>query len=143
MSDAKLDMLAIVRSVGGDPLDLPFWEACREGKFLLHRCDICGRSYWPASRCIEHGARAMQWIEASGRGTIYTYTVMHHAYTPAMKGKTPYAVAVVKLQEGPFFHSSIVDCATDAIAIDMPVTMVMSQHESGLSMPVFRPEASQ
>ena len=97
MSETKPDMLAIVRSVGGDPLDLPFWEACREGRFLLHRCDICKRSYWPASRCVEHGARAMQWTKASGRGTIYTYTVMHHAYTPAMKGKTPYPVAFILL----------------------------------------------
>lgn len=143
MNQAALDTLAMVHSVGGDPLDLPFWEACREGRFLVHRCDICGLSYWPASRCVQHGAQAMRWTEASGRGTIYTYTIMYHAYTPAMKSQTPYAVAVIKLREGPFFHSSIVDCAPQAVAIDMPVEMVMSKHESGLSLPVFRPVVSE
>jgi uncharacterized OB-fold protein len=136
---AQVDTLAIIRNFGGDPLDLPFWEACREGRFLVHRCDVCGRRYWPASRCVEHGAQSMSWAEASGRGTLYTYTVMHHAYTPAMKGKTPYVVGVIKLEEGPFFHSSIVECPLEAIAIDMPLAMTMAQHESGLTMPVFRP----
>lgn len=133
------DTIAIIRNFGGDPLDLPFWDACREGRFLLHRCDVCGRNYWPASRCIEHGAQSMSWREASGRGALYTYTVMHHAYTPAMKGKTPYVVAVVKLAEGPFFHSNIIDCAVDAVAIDMPLQAVMTPHESGLVVPMFRP----
>jgi uncharacterized OB-fold protein len=136
-----VDTLSIIRGCGGDPLDLPFWEACRDGRFLVHRCDECGRSYWPASRCVQHGATAMRWVEASGRGTLYTYTVMHHAYTPAMKGKTPYVVGVVQLEEGPFFHSNIVDCPLDAIAIGMPLRMTMTQHDNGLTMPVFRADS--
>jgi len=141
-SEMQAHTLSIIRSVGGDPLDLPFWNACREGRFLVHRCGICGRSYWPASRCIEHRAQSMSWVDASGRGTLYTYTVMHHAYTPAMKGKTPYVVGVVKLEEGPFFHSSIVDCAPDAVTIGMSLEMAMRDHESGLRMPVFRPRGT-
>lgn len=139
-TNATVDMLAIIRSVGGDPLDLPFWEACREGKLLLHRCNACGRSYWPASRCVEHGAQTMEWVPASGHGTLYTYTVMHHAYTASMKGKTPYVVGVIKLDEGPFFHSNVVDCPLESIAIGMRLVMTMTQHESGLTMPVFRPD---
>ena len=133
------DTLALIRTFGGDPLDLPFWEACRDGRLLVHRCDTCKRSYWPASHCVEHGATAMRWVAASGRGTLYTYTVMHHAYTSSMKGKTPYVVGVIKLAEGPFFHSTIIKCPLDAIAIDMPLEVTMTEHESGLVMPVFRP----
>ena len=136
---AGVDTLAIIRAFGGDPLDLPFWEACRENKFLLHRCDVCGRYYWPASLCTEHGGQSMQWVPASGRGTLYTYTVLHHAYTPAMKDKVPYVVGVIKLDEGPFFHSNVIDCPLEAISIGMPLEMTMTQHESGLTMPVFRP----
>lgn len=134
-----MSSLAIIRSFGGSALDLPFWEACRAGRFLLHRCSACGASYWPASMCVQHGADSMEWVEGSGRGTLYTYTVMHHAYTPAMKGKTPYVVGVVKLDEGPFFHATIVGCALDAIAIGMPLYAVMTPHESGLVVPEFRP----
>lgn len=136
---ANVDTLAIIRNFGGDPLDLPFWEGCRQGQFLLHQCDVCRRHYWPASLCVRHGSKSMRWVPASGRGTLYTYTVMHHAYTPAMKGKTPYVVGVIKLEEGPFFHSNIIDCPPAAVAIDMPLEATMAEHESGLAMPVFRP----
>jgi uncharacterized protein len=139
MSSTQADVLAIVRSFGGDPLDLPFWEACRDGRFLLHRCDICKRHYWPASRCIDHGGKAMQWVTASGRGTLYTYTIMHHAYTSSMKGKIPYVVAVVKLEEGPFFHSNLVDCSPDEVAIGLSLKAVMREHETGLVVPMFQP----
>lgn len=136
------DTAELIRRFDGDPLDVPFWQACREGRFLLHRCGICHRHYWPASRCIEHGARAMEWVDSSGRGTLYTYTVMHHAYTPAMKSKVPYVVGVIKLEEGPFFHSNVIDCPLEQIAVDMPLVAVMRPHESGLVVPVFRPTGS-
>ncbi len=135
------DLLSAIRSVGGDPADLPFWDACRDGSFLLHRCGICGRNYWPASRCVEHGNKAMAWVPASGRGILYTYTTMHHAYTPDMQGKTPYVVGVVKLDEGPFFHSNVVDCAPEDVAVGMPLEVVMAAHPAGLTLPMFRPIA--
>lgn len=133
-----LDTAALAVQFGGDPLDAPFWDACREGRFLLHRCEACGRHYWPASRCVVHGAQDMRWVAAPGRGTLYTYTILHHAYTPAMKAKVPYVVGVVKLDEGPFFHSNVVDCAPQDIAVGMPLEAVMAPHESGLTLPMFR-----
>src|SRR3546814_5887945 len=54
MSDKDIDIAGAIRNLGGDILDLPFWEACRDGRFLLHRCNVCGRHYWPASRCVVH-----------------------------------------------------------------------------------------
>jgi uncharacterized OB-fold protein len=136
------EMIAIIRQVGGDPLDLPFWNAISAGKFLLHRCNVCKRSYWPASRCVEHGPQSMSWVESSGRGTLYTYTVMHHAYTPSMKGKTPYVVAVVKLDEGPFYHANLIDCPLDDVVVGMPLQAVMQKHETGLVVPMFQPVRS-
>lgn len=131
------DTLSILLELGGNERDLPFWDACRDGRFLLHRCGVCSRSYWPASRCVAHGDQAMAWVESSGRGTLYTYTVMHHAYTPAMKGKTPYVVGVIALQEGPFFHSNVIDCPLAELAIGMPLQASMRAHETGLIVPMF------
>lgn len=134
------DLLTAIRATGGDALDLPFWEACREGRFLVHRCGICGRAYWPASRCVEHSDRDMKWVEASSRGVLYTYTVMHHAYTPDMQGKTPYVVGVVKLEEGPLYHSNVIGCPVEDVAVGMPLEAVMEPHPSGLTLPKFRPQ---
>ncbi|HEY9545524.1 MAG TPA: OB-fold domain-containing protein [Solimonas sp.] len=139
MSDKDIDIAGAIRNLGGDILDLPFWEACRDGRFLLHRCNVCGRHYWPASRCVVHGAQSMAWLPASGRGTLYTYTVMHHAYTPTMKGKTPYVVAVIRLDEGPYFHSNLIDCTLDQVRIGMQLQSAMIEQDNGLVVPVFRP----
>lgn len=135
----KEQLLEAVRNFGGDPADVPFWEGCRQGQLLLHRCKACHRHYWPASQCVEHGDQAMEWVEASGRGELYTYTVLHRALTPAMKDRVPYVVAVVKLDEGPFFHTNIIECSHDAVKVGMPLMAVMQEHESGLTLPVFKP----
>ena len=132
-------LLGMIRKFGGDPADLPFWEGCEAGRFLLHRCNVCQRHYWPASRCVKHGDADMAWVEASGRGRLYTYTVLHRAYTPETRDRVPFVIAVVHLEEGPFYHSNIVDCAHDAVAIGMSLEAVMTRHPSGLTIPQFRP----
>ena len=82
----------------------------------------------------------MQWVDASGRGEVYTYTVIHRAYTPSMKGKTPYVVAVIKLDEGPFFHSNISGSAPDDVAVGIRVKAKMQPLDAGIVGPVFEPE---
>jgi uncharacterized OB-fold protein len=140
MSAAATELGAIIRRFGGDPVvDLPFWEGCRDGVFLLHTCGICHRSYWPASRCVQHGDQSMAWTRAEGKGTLYTYTVLHKAYTPAMQGKVPYVVGVIQLAEGPFFHSNVAGCAPDAVRVGMPLVARMERHDSGLIVPIFYP----
>lgn len=132
----------VLRKVGADVADLPFWEGTRDGKFLLHRCDICERHYWPASYCVEHADQAMRWVEASGTGNLYTYTIMHHAYTSAMKDKVPYVVGVVKLAEGPFFHSNVIGVPVEDVTVGMALTAEMQLHESGLTLPMFRAKSA-
>jgi hypothetical protein len=120
-----------------DALDEPFWEACRRGEFLLYRCSECGRFLWPAGCCPAHGWDPMEWVVGSGRGTIHTYTVFHRRYHPAFV--PPYAVAVVKLAEGPFFHASIVDCSIEDLRVGMEVEATFDG--DGRPMPFFRPSA--
>jgi uncharacterized protein len=118
-----------------DDLDAPFWEACTRAEFLLYRCTVCGRHYWPAGCCLEHGLTSMEWTPASGRGTLHTYTVFYRPYHPAFV--PPYAVAVVKLEEGPFFHTNIVDCPIDDLEVGMAVEVTFEG--DGRPMPFFRP----
>jgi len=136
-------ILAAIRKVGGDHLDLPFWEATAQQRFLLHRCGICEKHYWPASRCLDHGDAAMAWVPASGLGEVHTYTIVHHAYSPRMAARVPYCVAVVKLAEGPFFHTNITGLPSQEVAVGLEVTVRYEQDEdSGLTLPVFAPVAA-
>jgi uncharacterized OB-fold protein len=138
MSDEPT-VLQAIHQLGGSPDDLPFWNASSEGRFCLHRCGVCGKHYWPASRCVEHADQDMAWVDASGRGTVHTFSVLHHAYTPEMHGKTPYVVAVVQLDEGPFFHTNIVGCSPADVAIDMRVNALFEARANGLTVPLFQP----
>jgi uncharacterized OB-fold protein len=127
------------RDVAPDGLDDPFWHACREQRFLVHRCTACGRAYWPASSCIDHGSARMQWEEASGRGEVHTYTIVRHAYDAAFADRVPYALAVIELDEGPFFHSDIVGCEPDEVHVGMRVGVVYDRVDADTVIPRFAP----
>ena len=125
--------------VAPDDLDDPFWEGCARHEFLVHRCSECGRAYWPASSCLGHGSASMRWEPASGAGTVFTYTVFHHAYDPRFADRIPYALAVVQLDEGPFFHTDILECAADDVHVGMRVEVVYEDVADDLAIPHFRP----
>ena len=81
----------------------------------------------------------MEWVPASGRGTVHTYTVFHHAYDPALADVVPYAVAVVELDEGPFFHTDLVGCPIEDVAIGLEVEVVWELVDAQTVIPHFRP----
>lgn len=139
MTSERDSTLDAILKLGGDPADLPFWQACDQGLFLVHQCQRCRRCYWPASRCVEHGDEAMAWVEASGQATLHTYTIMHRSYVPTMKEAVPFVVGVVELEEGPLFHTNIVNCDHDKLKIGMALQCEMQRHDSGLMIPLFFP----
>jgi uncharacterized protein len=124
--------------VTADDLDQPFWDACRQHRFLVHRCAKCGRSYWPASCCVEHGSAAMRWVEAIGTGRLHTHVVIHHVFGTAFR-QVPYNVAVVELAEGPFFHTSVVGCDDRDLVMGMPLVVTFQDQPEGFTLPLFRP----
>jgi uncharacterized OB-fold protein len=125
--------------VAPDDLDDPFWAGCVDHEFLLHRCRECGRAYWPASSCLDHGTTAMEWVPARGTGEVFTYTVFHHAYDPRFADRVPYALAVVQLDEGPFFHTDILECDAGDVYVGMRVEVVYEDVAVDLAIPHFRP----
>jgi uncharacterized OB-fold protein len=83
----------------------------------------------------------MEWREASGRGRVHTYTVVHHPYEPSLAARVPYALAVVELDEGPFFHSDIVGCDPVRVHVGMRVEVVWDPIDAETVIPRFAPEA--
>ena len=128
----------LIYAMDGDVADLPFWEGCERGEFLLHQCGKCGRHYWPAAHCVDHGGEAMRWVPSSGRGTVHVHTIMRRGKSGASGEAAPYNVAVIQLEEGPFFHSNVVDCPPDDMRTGLPVRAEFTTHENGMTVPVFR-----
>ncbi|MFC4595827.1 Zn-ribbon domain-containing OB-fold protein [Sphingobium tyrosinilyticum] len=130
-------MSDIAPLITGDP-DAPFWTAWKDDeRFLLHRCGICGRSEWPATCCPDHGMAAMQWVEGSGRGAVDTFTIFHRAYTAELAAEVPYSLIVIRLDEGPYFHSRLVDADLSALKTGLRVRL---RRDAGDDFPLFVPE---
>ncbi|HMM77911.1 MAG TPA: Zn-ribbon domain-containing OB-fold protein [Gammaproteobacteria bacterium] len=110
----------------------PYWAAAREGRLLLKRCRACGKThYYPRALCPFCLADEGEWIEASGLGTIYSWSVERRA-------QPPYAIAFVTLAEGPTLMTNIVDCDLDGLAVGQRVRLAFDTRD-GRPVPVFRP----
>jgi uncharacterized OB-fold protein len=85
-----------------DPVTAPFWEACRRRELRFQRCAGCGRfRHPPLFGCPACGSSVSTWERVSGRGTIFSYTVAHHAAVPPLATDVPYVVLVVEFYDAP------------------------------------------
>jgi uncharacterized protein len=109
-----------------------FLVAAREGRFLLRRCKACGKAHWyPRALCpFCFGETA--WEEASGQGTIYSFS-------PMRRVSPPYTIAYVTLAEGPTMMANLVECDPDTVRIGQAVALHWVPAADGTPVPCFRP----
>ena len=118
-----------------------FWQATKEKKLCYQKCDSCGTVvFYPRAHCTGCTDGQLKWHEASGKGTVYTYSVVRQSYHPFFRSKVPYAVAWIDLDEGPRILSNItgVDDPLKDVSIGMKVTVEWEEHEA-LCIPLFKP----
>ena len=120
----------------------PFWEAAHKGELRMQRCGDCGHIRFPpallCARCLSERA---EWVLLSGRGTVFSWIVVHQSQHPAFNTDVPYNVAIIELEEGPRLHTNIVDCANDRIYIGMPVEVTFERVNDDTALVKFRPRA--
>jgi len=118
----------------------PFWEACRRHELLVQRCRACGAvQHYPRGVCAACWSSDLEWRRASGRGTVYTFTVTRRSQAPGFKDTLPYVLAWVELEEGVQVMTNVVDCDPAAVAIGMPVRVVFEDVTPEVSLPRFAP----
>ncbi len=117
----------------------PFWEAARRHELLVYRCRSCGSFPVPGGRCTACDQSETEWIQASGRGTVYSFVVFRQAFHPAWAADVPYNAAYVKLEEGPLLLTRIVGCGNDEIAVGQAVEVVFDDVGPDVTLPEFRP----
>ena len=98
-----------------DPDSRPFWQACQEERLVAQACGGCGKLRLPPlPACPECHSRDFQWEELSGLGSVWSFTVVHHAFRPNLEGKVPYTVGLIDLDKGPRIVGKIVAEDRDA-----------------------------
>jgi uncharacterized protein len=125
------------------PLPTPetqsFWDGCNAGELRLQRCTSCSKTYFPPRPfCPTCGSRKVEEFKASGKGVLWSY-VINHRPRPDL-GPDPYAIAVVKLEEGPQMMTNIVDCpqTPEALQLDMPLKVKFTTF-ANIALPLFAP----
>ena len=114
-----------------NPETQPFWDAAARGQLLLKRCTACGElHYYPRAICPFCFSDKTEWQPASGKGRIYSFSVMRR--TPE-----PYTIAYVTLEEGTTMLTNIVDCDFDALKVGQNVKLVFKPSEGGPPVPMF------
>jgi uncharacterized OB-fold protein len=109
----------------------PYWEGARRDKLLLQRCIDCQTfRFFPRYLCTHCGSENVEWVEASGRGTVHSFTIVHRAAFPAFQARTPYVVALIDLVEGPRMMTNIVGEDALGIEIGEPVEVVFEPRGS-------------
>jgi hypothetical protein len=119
--------------------DAAFWAALRDGELRIQRCAACGVfRHPPRPVCAQCGADESVWETVSGAGEVWSFTVVHPPTLPAFADRTPYGAVVVRLDEGVFLVSNLVDCPVDEITVGARVELVLSAVADDLVLPLFR-----
>ena len=115
-----------------DPTTQPFWDACREGRLMVGLCRDTGRHFFPPRGVSPFTLSPhVELVAASGRGTLYSYTVM--------RTKEPYIPAMVELEEGPRLFTNLVEVGPKEVRIGMRLRLVFHPTEGGPPVPFFAP----
>jgi uncharacterized OB-fold protein len=117
----------------------PFFEACAQGRLLVQSCPSCGhRQFYPRPFCVQCAATP-EWLEASGRGSLYTYTVIRQFRGEPYASELPYALGMVDLAEGVRMFGGITGVDPAQVRIGMPLVAYAVEYEPGRAMPYWRP----
>ena len=116
-----------------------FYAWCRQGELRFQRCTDCGTfRHVPRELCAQCNSFAWEWARSSGRGTVYTWTVVQRALHPAFVNDTPLAPVVVEMEEGVRLLGNMVDCAPQELVIGLPVEVEFEAVTPEVSLPRFR-----
>jgi uncharacterized OB-fold protein len=136
-----MSMLESLASIAPDPMTAPFWDACRKHELRLQRCADCGAFRQPPSPGCPHcGSARSDWPLLSGRGTVFSYTIVHHAAVPPLAAEVPYNVVIVELDDAPGARliSNLLDVAPSGVAVGMRVEIAWDEAQPGVVLPRFR-----
>lgn len=125
-------------SIAHDSDSQPYWDGIARGELRIQRCDSCSRAvFYPRSLCPHCHTNKLSWITASGKGTIYSYTVAHQAFG-AFATDAPYIVAIIELEEGVRMLTRITETPRERVTVGAPVQVTFVELSAEITLPYFR-----
>lgn len=121
-----------------DRLSEVYWQAARAQRLLIQRCAACGsHQFYPRSHCRSCLAADPEWVQASGRGRLHTFSVVYRSTNPEFAGDCPYVFGIVELDEGVRLSTRIIHTPIDQLACDAAVEIAWPPQPTEPPLPVF------
>jgi hypothetical protein len=123
----------------------PFWVAAGQHQLVAQRCTNCGTFRQPPGPfCPNCRTQESEWVELSGRATLFSYTIIRHALAPPLRDYLPMVIAVVEPEEAPTARlvANLVEVAVGDVAIGMPLEVVWEDAGDGVAVYRFRPASA-
>jgi len=123
-----------------DPSTQAWWDATKGGRLLIKRCQDCGAAhFYPRPFCPSCWSERVDWEQASGRATLYTYSIVYVNDLPPFPERVPYVAALVDLVEGPRLMTNVVDCPHEDLRVGMDLEVTFRVETDEVTLPLFRP----
>ena len=121
------------------PESQPYWTGLKENRLLLQRCSECGViRHYPRPMCSHCHSMKSEWVEASGRGRVHSWTVTHHPFHEAFKESVPYVLVTVDLDEGVRMQSQLRGAELNDLQVGLPVEVFFEVATADVTLPFFR-----
>lgn len=118
----------------------PFWSAAKNRELRIQRCTRCRQYvFYPREMCPYCLTLTLEWVKVTGRGKVYSWTVVRRPTEPRFEKKVPFVFAVVELEEGPHLATNIVNCKLEDISMGMPVQAVFDDITPEITLVKFEP----
>jgi uncharacterized OB-fold protein len=116
----------------------PYWDGLREHRLRLQTCADCGKvRHYPRPMCDACWSMNTKWIDASGHGSVHSWTITHYAFHPGFKGDLPYILLTVDLPEGVRMNAQARGIQASALRVGLPVKLAFDTVKPDLTLPVF------
>ncbi|ODT38279.1 MAG: hypothetical protein ABS55_01070 [Lautropia sp. SCN 70-15] len=121
-----------------NPDSAPYWNAAREGKLLVRKCRACGEFHFmPRYLCPKCWSHDLDWVEATGKGVVHSFSIVRRAPAAAFGDRVPYVVALIDLEEGPRMMANVVGEGALDTRIGDEVRVVFEDRGDGARIPQF------
>ena len=144
MAGPVVDLVAGIKPIVIDETR-GFWEGTAAEELRVQVCGACGHRQLPGGPCCrECLSDDLSWDRASGRGAVFSFTVVHKALHPAFAAQVPYVLADIQLEEGPILTSNVTGVAPQGVSIGMAVEVWFDEPDrdafgTAFRLPKFRP----
>lgn len=118
----------------------PFWDAAAQHRLVAPRCRQCGTFRMPPTPfCPVCLSQELDWPELSGRGTLYSYTIVNRAIIPEMEGSLPYVPALVELPDagGMRLITNVIGVTIGSLKVGAALKVVWNDRSDGFTVPCF------